>query len=114
MFHTCVPFYSSAMFPTSAVLEVRQHYVAGDLVDGVMKLVYMIGHKICQINFTQFGICHGGSYESSNSYPRIFRAPFGFISKAGFGNIPADALIPYVAQEKVGTGEKPKTGPPVQ
>jgi hypothetical protein len=41
-------------------------------------------------------------------------APFGFITKANFGNIPADALIPFVAQEKVGKGVKPKTGPPLQ
>ncbi len=41
-------------------------------------------------------------------------APFGFITKAGFGNIPADALIPYVAQEKVGKGVTLKTGPPIQ
>lgn len=41
-------------------------------------------------------------------------APFGFIVKRGFGNIPDDALIPYVSPEKTGKGVKPKTGPPIQ
>ncbi|MGA7827009.1 MAG: hypothetical protein WCA04_05090 [Geobacteraceae bacterium] len=41
-------------------------------------------------------------------------APFGYITKKGFGNIPDDALIPYVRQENVGKGVRPTTGPPLK
>ena len=51
--------------PISAVLQVRQLYVAGEVVDSVLDLVYMIGPKICQKNFVRLGICHGGSHEAS-------------------------------------------------
>jgi hypothetical protein len=41
-------------------------------------------------------------------------APFGYIVKKGFSNIPNDALIPFVSQENAGKGIKPKTGPPIK